>query len=84
MDWRAIIATYLALKTGIELSASQIRKILKRKKYVYLWAKYSEEDKQNSEERAEIFQKLTGYLAIATRQPELLQVWFWAQSRRAE
>ena len=74
------LATYLALKTGIELSGSQIRKILKRKKYVYLWAKYSLEDKQNNDERAEFSQKLTGYLAIAKSQPELLQVWFWDES----
>ena len=74
------LATYLALKTGIKLSASQIRKILKRKKYVYLWAKYSLEAKQNPEERAEFSQKLREYLAIAKSKPELLQVWFWDES----
>lgn len=35
------LATYLAGKTGIELSGSQVRRILAQKKYVYLWAKYS-------------------------------------------
>ena len=74
------LATYLALKTGIKLSGSQIRKILKRKKYVYLWAKYSLEAKQNPEERAEFSQKLREYLAIAKSKPELLQVWFWDES----
>jgi hypothetical protein len=66
------LGTYLVLKTGIELSGSQIRKILKRKKYVYLWAKYSLEDKQKPEKRAEFYQKLTEYLAIAKSKPELL------------
>ena len=35
------LATYLEHTTGIKLSVSQIRRILKQKKYVYLWAKYS-------------------------------------------
>ena len=35
------LATYLEEKTGIKLSGSQVRRILSRKKYVYLWAKYS-------------------------------------------
>lgn len=74
------LATYLALKTGIELSASQLRKILKRKKYVYRWAKYTLEDKQNPEKRAEFHQKLAEYLAIAKNKPEILQVWFWDES----
>ena len=42
----ARLAKYLELKTGIKLSSSQVRRILDRKKYVYLWAKYSLEDKQ--------------------------------------
>ena len=41
------LATYLEQATGIKLSGSQVRRILERKKYVYLWAKYSLEDKQN-------------------------------------
>ncbi len=43
------LATYLGIKTGIELSSSQVRRILAKKKYVYLWAKYSLEDKQDPE-----------------------------------
>ena len=38
------LATYLKIKTGISLSGSQVRRILAKKKYVYLWAKYSLED----------------------------------------
>ncbi len=37
----ARLATYLEKVTGIQLSGSQVRRILSRKKYVYLWAKYS-------------------------------------------
>jgi transposase len=52
------LATYLAMQTGIELTGSQVRKILKQKKYVYLWAKYRLEDKQNPLKRNEFKQKL--------------------------
>ena len=41
------LATYLEEETGISLSGSQVRRILSRKKYVYLWAKYSLESKRN-------------------------------------
>jgi transposase len=37
----ARLAIYLGEQTGIELSSTQVRRILKAKKYVYLWAKYS-------------------------------------------
>src|SRR4028119_2295411 len=58
----ARLSTYLAEQTGIELSSSQIRRILKEKKYVYLWAKYSLEDKQNPQKREVFEEKLKGYL----------------------
>ena len=74
------LATYLAEQTGIQLSGSQVRRILKRKKYSYIWAKYSLEDKQNSESRAEFTEKLTRYLAINKENPECLQVWFWDET----
>lgn len=89
------LATYLTEKTGIDLSSSQIRKILKRKKYSYIWAqsrraeysvrrtraaKYDLEDKQNPRERAKFKEKLTQYLSIAREQPERLQIWFWDES----
>ena len=45
------LATYLENQTGIKLSGSQVRRILAQKKYVYLWAKYSLEDKQDPEKR---------------------------------
>lgn len=51
------LATYLAQATGIDLSGSQVRRILKRKKFSYIWAKYSLEDKQNPETRAAFKEK---------------------------
>ena len=74
------LATYLASQTGIELSGSQVRRILKKKKYSYSWAKYSLEDKQNPALIAEFKQKLLKYLEMARQQPMHLQIWFWDES----
>lgn len=74
------LATYLAEPTGIHLSGSQVRIILKRKKYSYIWAKYSLESKQNPQIRAEFTEKLTRYLAITKEKPDFLQVWFWDET----
>ncbi len=74
------LATYLAEKTGIELSGSQVRRIIKQKKYSYIWAKYSLEDKQNPQKRIEFKEKLFKYLAIANKEPERLQIWFWEET----
>jgi len=76
----ARLATHLKEKTGIELSGTQVRRILKSKKYVYLWAKYSLEDKQDPQERSLFKKKLAEYLKIAKESPKLLQVWFWDES----
>ncbi len=74
------LATYLTEKTGIDLSSSQVRRILKRKKYSYIWAKYDLGDKQNPIERASFQKRLKDYLAVARDYPDLLQVWFWDES----
>lgn len=74
------LATYLAQETGIPLSGSQVRRILKRKKFSYIWAKYSLEDKQNPEKRAQFKEKRAQYLAFAKAQPEQVQVWYWDES----
>ncbi|MGB3638028.1 MAG: IS630 family transposase [Rivularia sp. (in: cyanobacteria)] len=76
----ARLATYLEKITGIKLSGSQVRRILSRKKYVYLWAKYSLEDKQNPNKRKVFKEKLSEYLRITKESPEHLQVWFWDES----
>lgn len=74
------LATYLAQTTGVQLSGSQVRRILKRKKFSYIWAKYSLEDKQNPEKRVEFKQKLAKYLAMEKEHPSRLQVWFWDET----
>lgn len=74
------LTTYLTQKTGIELSSSQVRRILKRKKYSYVWAKYDLKDKQDPIERALFQKRLSDYLAVARDYPELVQVWFWDES----
>ncbi len=71
------LATYLENQTGIKLSGSQVRRILAQKKYVYLWAKYSLEDKQNPEKRKVFKKKLEEYIKISKENPKLLQLWFW-------
>ncbi len=74
------LSTYLEKETGIKISGSQVRKILKRKKYAYLWAKYSLEDKQNLEKRKEFKERFENHLLIAKNNPKLYQIWFWDES----
>ncbi len=79
--WTAArLATHLEQATGIKLSGSQVRRRLEKKKYVYLWAKYSLEDKQNPEKREAFKEKLSEYLKITKANPERLQVWFWDEN----
>lgn len=74
------LAVYLEKITGIKLSGSQVRRILEKKKYVYLWAKYSLEVKRNPEKRKAFKKKIEEYLKIEKESPERLQVWFWDES----
>lgn len=74
------LATYLEENTGIKLSGSQVRRILKRKKQVYLWSKYSLESKTNPHKREAFKKKIEEYLKIAKENPNLLQIWFWDES----
>jgi hypothetical protein len=62
------LATYLASKTGIELSGSPVSRILKKKKYRYIWAKYSREYQHNPAPRPKFNQKLLNYLHRARQQ----------------
>jgi len=52
VDGRERLATHLAEQTGIKLSGSASTEDTREKKYSYVWAKYSLEDKQNPEKRA--------------------------------
>jgi hypothetical protein len=49
---------------GIKLSGGEVRRILKQKKYVYLWANYSLDFQQNPEKRTAFKIKITEYLKI--------------------
>ncbi|MEG3900339.1 hypothetical protein QT989_32635 [Microcoleus sp. SVA1_B6] len=64
----------------MEQSSTQVRRILKSKKYVYLWAKYSLKDKQDAVERGLFKDKLAEYLKIEKESPDLLEVGFWDES----
>lgn len=76
----ARLATYLTEVTGIELGGEQVRRILKKKKYAYLWAKYSLEDKQDMTKREAFKEKLSFYLKASKLEPTKLQVWFWDET----
>lgn len=76
----ARLATYLAKVTGIELSGEQVRRILNKKKYAYLWAKYSLEDKQDLSKRKAFKEKLEGYLEASKLEPAKIQIWFWDET----
>ena len=78
------LTTYLTEQTGIALSSSQVRRILKRKKYSYIWGKYDLKSQQKPTERANFQEKLAQYLSIARVQPEHLQVWFWKEVLRGK
>jgi transposase len=74
------LSEHLEKETGIKLSKSQIARILKRKKYSYIWGKYSLEDKQNQEQRNAFKEKLDYYIKISKENPDLVQIWFWDES----
>ena len=76
----ARLATHLAKETQIQMSSVQVGRILCQKKYRYLWAKYSLEEKQDAEKRSAFKEKLEAELASAKQTPERLQVWFWDES----
>lgn len=77
-NWTAQrLAAHLEKETGIDLSSSQVRRILKSKKYVYLTTKYSLEDRQDPERRALFKEKLAAYLKLTKESPDRFQVWFW-------
>lgn len=74
------MSTYLEEKTGIKLSSGQIRNILKKNKYSYIFAKYSLEEKQDNKKREAFKEKLEGYMRIAKNNPKLIQIWFMDES----
>lgn len=71
------LSEHLEKETGIKLSKSQVVRILKQKKYVYIWGKYSLESQQNREKRELFKEKLSEYIRIAKENPNALQIWFF-------
>jgi transposase len=47
---------------------------------VYIWAKYSLEDKQDATKRVVFREKLETYLKAGQVAPEFFQVWFWDET----
>jgi transposase len=75
------LAIYLEEFTGIKLSAGQVRRTLKQKKYVYRWTNYSLESKRNPEKITAFKIKIADeYFKIKKETPEGLQTWFWDES----
>ena len=74
------LATHLRMATEIQMSRVQVGRILKQRKYRYLWARYSLEDKQNPEQRLAFKHRLEEELSRSTSNLERLQVWFWDES----
>lgn len=74
------LATHLAKTTEIQMSSVQVGRILKQKKYSYLWAKYSLEEKQDAEKRSAFKLQLEKELERSKVLPEEFQVWFWDES----
>ena len=74
------LAIYLEEITGTKLSSSQVRRILAKKNYVYIWGKHSLEPKQDAPKRKAFKRKLARYLKLEKKEPKLFQVWFWDES----
>lgn len=76
----ARLASHMEKETGILLGNTQLRNILKKNKFVYIWAKYSLESKQDEAKREEFKKKFDEYKKIAKNNPNLMQIWFWDES----
>ncbi|UXE64502.1 MAG: transposase [Woronichinia naegeliana WA131] len=67
-------------ETGILLGNTQLRNMLKKKRFVYIWAKYSLEDKKDEQKREEFRKKVEEYKKLLKEKPESIQIWFWDES----
>lgn len=74
------LATHMAETTDIYLGGEQIRRILRQKKYAYIWAKADLSEKQDQPKREAYKQKLAHYFALSQDKPEVIQLWFWDES----
>jgi len=76
----ARLSTHMEKETGILLGNTQLRNMLKKKRFVYIWAKYSLEDKQDEQKREEFRKKFEEYKKLLKEKPESIQIWFWDES----
>ena len=75
------LATYLEEVTGIKLSGSQVWRIISKKKYVYLWSKYSLDHKQDPDKRKAFKEKLEEYLGLAESVVQVNTVWIFGRRK---
>lgn len=79
--WTAVrLANHREKETGIKLKSSQIRRILKQKKYVFVWAKYSLKNKQEPKKRKAFKKKLMELLSIAKTKQKRCHLWFFDEA----
>ena len=71
------LSEHLEKETEIKLSKSQIQRILKKNKYVYIWSKYSLEDKQDQQKRELFKEKIEEYIRLSNERENDIQIWFW-------
>ncbi|UXE64846.1 MAG: IS630 family transposase [Woronichinia naegeliana WA131] len=76
----ARLSTHMEKETGILLGNTQLRNMLKKKRFVYIWAKYSLEDKKDEQKREEFRKKVEEYKKLLKEKPESIQIWFWDES----
>ncbi|NES93443.1 IS630 family transposase [Okeania sp. SIO2B9] len=74
------LSEHLAKETGIALSSSQVKRLLKKNEYRYIWQKYSLEDRQKPKERQAFKVKLERWMEMERKDPDLFQIWFWDES----
>jgi transposase len=74
------LSEHLAKETEIMLSSSQVKRLLKKKGYRYIWQKYSLEDRQDKPKRDAFKQKLEKWMELEKKDPEAFQIWFWDES----
>ena len=77
MDRKKVVRTDTKKKLRIKLSKSQIQRTLKKNKYVYIWSKYSLEEKQDKKKRELFKEKLEEDIRLSNEKPNDLQIWFW-------
>jgi transposase len=79
LDCRKIINSY-GKRNGNIAREYTTKKYSKKKNFVYIWAKYSLEHKQDEQAREEFKKKFEEYKKLLKEKPESIQIWFWDES----